>query len=45
MTTEGSLKVVEEFHPIYELLKMIKEDIFFLFLYFHSELVARLVSS
>lgn len=45
MTTEGSLKVVEEFHSIYELLKMIKEDIFFLFLYFHSELVARLVSS
>lgn len=45
MTAEGSLEVVEKFHPIYALLKMIKEDIFFLFLYLHSELVACLVSS
>lgn len=45
MTTEDSLKAAEESHPKYVLLKMIKEDIFLLFLNFHSELVACLVSS
>lgn len=45
MTAEDSLEAAEESHPKYVLLKMIKEDIFLLFLNFHSEWVASLILS
>lgn len=45
MTTEDSLEAAEGLLPKCMLLKMIREDIFLLFLNFHSELVTCLVSS
>lgn len=45
MTTEDCLEAAKESHLKFMLLKMIKENIFLLFLNCHSELVAHLVPS